>query len=128
MHSDLRKVLKRVLNWAHEQKSVNKIKLTGLSARRYPATDPTPDYQFTIWTNNPEFVEGDKWIAGIGHYLICVYDYFQIEDSEVESRLILFDVGAKIQFLFRRTEGNVMESGRIQYFGRTLNSNSSLVF
>lgn len=92
-----------------------------------------PDYQFTILTTHNNFIENDSWLQEIGDYWVCLYDCIMIQNSEMESRIVLFKDGTKIQFLFRLMTLRIGMSDfagaqRIEYFGRSLNSNSWRTF
>jgi hypothetical protein len=103
---------------------VSSLKLTGISVSKRQK-NLSPDYQFTIRATDMNMVETDRWLKDIGHHLICIYDYFVVHGSEVESRIVLFEHLVKIEFIFlagahSAHNENPDATTQIQYFGQSL--------
>ncbi len=93
-------LVKRTINWANKQESIDALLLTGSRAENGPI-DELSDYDIDVFGNTFEpFLTSSSWMKEIGKvwvYEKCKFDY---KDRQIHTRLIIFDGGERIDFSF----------------------------
>lgn len=90
-------ILKKTIAWAENEKSVRGVILVG--SRAIEQSDDLSDFDISIiTTNTKQFTEDDSWISAIAPVWLYSPDKYTWNDTEVPTRLVLYEGGVKVDF------------------------------
>jgi aminoglycoside 6-adenylyltransferase len=93
-------ILKKIIDWANEQKEIRMMVLVG-SLGREKNVDELSDIDITLFVESYEcYVEDDSWIHDIGRVWVYIPEVLVVKEKAYPTRLVIFEHGVKVDFAF----------------------------
>ncbi|MGP0577362.1 aminoglycoside 6-adenylyltransferase [Paenibacillus peoriae] len=103
----------RISEWGISNEEIIAVYIVGSRAREDKPFDEFSDLDVVVFSTNPDYyLQNDQWLLSIGK--VWTSFMFQTAKGDPE-KLVLFDQGAEIDFLFRHTSDldHIIKNGRI---------------
>ena len=98
------RMLERINQWALAHSKTKGVILTGSRASKFDLVDPLSDYDLAVVVDDISFIKTDEWITNINPFLVCIHDSFSLSETEIPTRLIIFENRTKVDFSFYSLE------------------------
>ena len=93
-------MIEKLKEWATAEDNIRGLILTGSRAIK-GKFDKLSDYDVKIFTNNSSiYTKSDSWLSKIGNSLICVHEKLLWYKETIQTRLVIFEGGVKVDFSF----------------------------
>ena len=93
-------MLNEIIQWGHEEEPVKAIILVGSRARSHES-DRFADYDLSIFCDDhTRYTGSEAWLSRFGKVWICVKEKVAYKQNSFPSRLVIFEGGTKIDFVF----------------------------
>jgi aminoglycoside 6-adenylyltransferase len=94
------KGLDHFLTWAEKKETIRGVILTGSRAGKSGSPHRFSDYDVAMFGNNFDFIKDDGWLNEFRKFWVCIHDQFQLLETEIPTRLVLFNNELKVDFSF----------------------------
>ncbi|APB77841.1 MULTISPECIES: aminoglycoside 6-adenylyltransferase [Paenibacillus] len=103
----------RISEWGLSNEEIIAVYIVGSRAREDKPFDEFSDLDVVVFSTNPDYyLQNDQWLLNIGK----VWTSFMFRTAKGDpEKLVLFDQGAEVDFLFRHTSDldHIIKNGRI---------------
>ncbi|MCF2717097.1 aminoglycoside 6-adenylyltransferase [Paenibacillus sp. UKAQ_18] len=103
----------RISEWGISNEEIIAVYIVGSRAREDKPFDEFSDLDVVVFSTNPDYyLQNDQWLRNIGK----VWTSFMFRTAKGDpEKLVLFDQGAEVDFLFRHTSDldHIIKNGRI---------------
>jgi aminoglycoside 6-adenylyltransferase len=93
-------MLKKIITWAENAENIRGLVMEGSRGATNPVDD-LADYDINVFcTNYEEFRDQDEWLSDIAKVWVYEPNEGQFEDAKSVNRLVIFEGGKKVDFVF----------------------------
>ena len=93
-------ITENLIRWGNNRSEIRSLILTGSRAIK-GKSDELSDYDIAVFLNDAfPFTLNDDWLSEISKLWVCVHEKIDWQDDVILTRLVIFELGVKIDFAF----------------------------
>jgi aminoglycoside 6-adenylyltransferase len=97
-------ILTNIIRWAENETAVRRLLLVGSRALPSPPDD-LADFDIQVYAESlSKYTDNAEWLRAIGPRWLCVHDQYVDGSVQVQTRLVIFTEGVKVDFAFYPAE------------------------